>query len=141
MDDLEAFRNDIRRWVDDHAPGALRGKLTDPDHQVWGGLKEQRTPEQQAWLSACIERGFTAPTWPKAYGGVLAAARARSRDHFPQRAICLFVALEAIDTLLDEGGWGTPCAMRSRSSAVRSGRERGKGPTLPDDSNRAVLYA
>jgi alkylation response protein AidB-like acyl-CoA dehydrogenase len=69
MDDLDAFRADARQWIDRHAPEVLRGKLTDPDHQVWGGTKEQRTPAQQAWLAACVERGFTAPTWPETYGG------------------------------------------------------------------------
>jgi alkylation response protein AidB-like acyl-CoA dehydrogenase len=68
-DELEAFRSDVRAWLQKAAPVSLRGHGSDPEAQIWGGRKERRSPEQQAWLSAAVERGFTAPTWPKEFGG------------------------------------------------------------------------
>jgi alkylation response protein AidB-like acyl-CoA dehydrogenase len=69
MSSIESFRAEVRAWVEKHAPAGLRGKVTDPYAQIWGGKQERRTKDQEAWLSAAIERGFTAPTWPKEYGG------------------------------------------------------------------------
>ncbi len=45
----------------------------------WGGRKFSfSSPAQKAWLDACTARGFTVPTWPKAYGGAeLDAKQAR----------------------------------------------------------------
>lgn len=39
------------------------------EEAVWGGKKETRSPDAQRWLDVNVERGFTAPTWPKEYGG------------------------------------------------------------------------
>jgi alkylation response protein AidB-like acyl-CoA dehydrogenase len=37
---------------------------------VWGGRKEQfANPDSKVWLDRMAERGWTAPTWPKEYGG------------------------------------------------------------------------
>jgi alkylation response protein AidB-like acyl-CoA dehydrogenase len=69
MSSIDSFRAEVRAWVEEHAPKGLRGKVTDPYAQIWGGKKEKRTREQDAWLRAAAERGFTAPTWPKEYGG------------------------------------------------------------------------
>jgi len=66
---LEAFRRDVRAWLEKAAPKGLRGHGSDPDAQIWGGKKERRSPDQEAWLRAAVERGFTAPTWPKEFGG------------------------------------------------------------------------
>ena len=36
----------------------------------WGGKGfEFSSDAQRDWLRACVDRGFTVPTWPKAYGG------------------------------------------------------------------------
>src|SRR5688572_20157279 len=66
---LEAFRSDVRAWLEKAAPKSLRGHGSDPEAQIWGGKKERRSPDQEAWLRAAVERGFTAPTWPKEFGG------------------------------------------------------------------------
>ena len=37
---------------------------------VWGGKSEKfANPESKLWLDLMAEKGWTAPTWPKAYGG------------------------------------------------------------------------
>ena len=72
MADLDGFRRDVIAWLEAAAPPSLRGRRGDPEFYSWGGKKERRTPEVDAWLQAAIERGYTAPTWPRQYGGATA---------------------------------------------------------------------
>jgi alkylation response protein AidB-like acyl-CoA dehydrogenase len=70
MPDLESFRRDTRAWLEANAPASLRGLGNDPLHGVWGGRKWKfANDDQRAWLERCAERGWTAPSWPKEYGG------------------------------------------------------------------------
>jgi alkylation response protein AidB-like acyl-CoA dehydrogenase len=70
MSDLETFRRDTRAWLEANAPASLRGLGNDPLHGVWGGRKwSWSQPDQKAWLERAAARGYTAPTWPKEYGG------------------------------------------------------------------------
>ncbi|MAE95320.1 MAG: acyl-CoA dehydrogenase [Deltaproteobacteria bacterium] len=69
MADLETFRGETRAWLDAQCPSTLRGQDA-PVAAVWGGRKWQPAhPDQRVWLERCAERGFTAPTWPKEFGG------------------------------------------------------------------------
>ena len=37
---------------------------------VWGGRREKfANPDSRIWLDRMAERGWTAPTWPREYGG------------------------------------------------------------------------
>jgi alkylation response protein AidB-like acyl-CoA dehydrogenase len=65
----DSFREEVRSWLEKIAPESLRGRNADPEAQIWGGKKERRSPDQERWLRAAVERGFTAPTWPTEYGG------------------------------------------------------------------------
>jgi len=69
--DLDAFRSEIRSWLDANAPAAVRGVLTSIEGQGnWGGRRPVfDPPEMKTWLERAVSRGFTAPTWPKEYGG------------------------------------------------------------------------
>ena len=70
MADLEAFRRDTRAWLEANAPASLRGLGNDPLHGVWGGRKWKfENDDQRVWLERAAERGWTAPGWPKEYGG------------------------------------------------------------------------
>jgi len=70
MADLEKFRSEVRDWLARNAPESLVGKPTDDLEGVWGGRKWVfSSPDQKLWLERCAERGFTAPTWPREYGG------------------------------------------------------------------------
>jgi alkylation response protein AidB-like acyl-CoA dehydrogenase len=70
MNDVEAFRAQVRRVLESEVPAALRGKARDPAAVVWGGRKATFVyPESRAWLELAAERGWTAPSWPKEYGG------------------------------------------------------------------------
>ena len=65
----EAFRTEIREWLEENCPPEMRTPMKD-DEIVWGGRREKFTnPASKQWLEAMGERGYTAPTWPQEYGG------------------------------------------------------------------------
>lgn len=66
---LETFRRDTRAWLETNCPAAMRTAL-DEKEVVWGG-RNASFPNDDArlWLERMGERGWTAPTWPAAYGG------------------------------------------------------------------------
>lgn len=67
-DKLRRFREETRNWLMANAPPSMRTPAKAED-ATWGGTKEKRTPDAQRWLDLNVERGFTAPTWPREYGG------------------------------------------------------------------------
>ena len=69
--DLEAFRAEVRAWLAKSYPPELRDPAvkTNPE-AIWGGRAFAGSEDPQiVWMRRCAERGFTAPTWPKDYGG------------------------------------------------------------------------
>jgi alkylation response protein AidB-like acyl-CoA dehydrogenase len=70
VDELESFRQEIREWLGTNYPDSLRSPATGDEEGVWGG-RNAVFPSQDArlWLERCAARGFTAPTWPRRYGG------------------------------------------------------------------------
>jgi acyl-CoA dehydrogenase len=69
MADLESFRQQTRKWLEDNAPPIARQPLKSEEDACWGGRKTQYSPEVRQWLAVAAERGWTAPIWPKEYGG------------------------------------------------------------------------
>ena len=69
MTDLEAFRADVRGWLTANAPASMSTPLTNPDDVCWGGRKTKYPDDVRRWLAVMAERGWTAPTWPREYGG------------------------------------------------------------------------
>jgi alkylation response protein AidB-like acyl-CoA dehydrogenase len=97
MDPLDSFRLDTRDWLEQNCPDAMRfapsgDVMTDAD-VCWGGRNcVFSCDEQRVWLMRMAERGWTAPTWPREYGGggldraqakVLAEELQRIRAHNP----------------------------------------------------------
>jgi alkylation response protein AidB-like acyl-CoA dehydrogenase len=62
---LEAFREDTRAWLAENCPESMRqGNIHFEDaHEVYS------TDDAKQWLDRAAERGWTAPMWPKEYGG------------------------------------------------------------------------
>ncbi len=63
---LTEFREEARSWLDENCPPTMRssGSYTS------GGRKAvYHNPETKTWLDRMAERGWTAPTWPREYGG------------------------------------------------------------------------
>ena len=67
---LEGFRADLRAWLEENCPEEMRDGARTEDAICWGGMKwEFSSPAQKDWLERCAAKGYTVPTWPKAYGG------------------------------------------------------------------------
>jgi alkylation response protein AidB-like acyl-CoA dehydrogenase len=69
MGDLDAFREDVRCWLEANAPHAMRMPPASADDVCWGGKKGRYSDDTLRWLAMMAERGWTAPTWPREYGG------------------------------------------------------------------------
>ena len=71
MSELETFRSEVHAWLKTNGPESLYGlRAADELAGVWGGKKWTfQHPDQKLWLERMGERGWTAPTWPKEYGG------------------------------------------------------------------------
>ena len=70
MTDLETFRRETRAWLEANCPPDMRTPALDDDDRTWGGRNAIfKSPGQKSWLDAMASRGWTAPEWPKEYGG------------------------------------------------------------------------
>jgi len=70
MSDLDAFRAEVRAWLEANCPPEMRETVRDEDDICWGGRKfEFKNAAQKQWLERCVEKGYTVPDWPTAYGG------------------------------------------------------------------------
>src|SRR5574341_1479291 len=67
--DLEPFRDDARQWLLGNAPKSMFSPVRSTDDLCWGGRKTVYPADVKRWLDVMAERGWTAPTWPKEYGG------------------------------------------------------------------------
>ncbi|WP_374470905.1 acyl-CoA dehydrogenase family protein [Phenylobacterium sp.] len=82
--ELDTFRAEARAWLEANYPAELKdpNAKTDPE-AVWGGRRFEgdSTDPQIVWQRRMAEKGWTAPTWPKEYGGGgLSPAEARVLD-------------------------------------------------------------
>jgi alkylation response protein AidB-like acyl-CoA dehydrogenase len=79
-DKLDAFRAEVGAWLEANYPAELKDPQakTDPE-AIWGGRAFAGSDDPQiVWMRRAAERGWTAPTWPRAHGGGgLSAAEAR----------------------------------------------------------------
>ena len=95
-DQLDAFRSETRAWLEANYPAELRDPKakTDPE-ATWGGQAFIGSDDPQiVWMRRVAEKGWTAPTWPAAYGGGgLSADQAK-----------------VLDQELSRGGYRTPLA-------------------------------
>jgi len=65
----EAFRQQTRDWLEKNCPQSMRGSYTTADY-CWGGRNWVfKSEDQRRWLEAMAGRGWTAPEWPREYGG------------------------------------------------------------------------
>jgi alkylation response protein AidB-like acyl-CoA dehydrogenase len=70
MSDPDAFRHEVRTWLEANCPPEMRQPVRDERDVCWGGRNATfASPAQKAWLEACVAKGYTVPDWPKAYGG------------------------------------------------------------------------
>src|SRR6266403_709936 len=69
MADVESFREETRRWLVANAPASMYTPPQNPDDICWGGRKTRYPDDVKRWLDVMAKRGWTAPTWPREYGG------------------------------------------------------------------------
>jgi alkylation response protein AidB-like acyl-CoA dehydrogenase len=70
MSDLESFRRDAHAWLEANCPPEMRRPVVSESDACWGGRHFKFQSEaQRTWMRKMGERGWTVPTWPKAYGG------------------------------------------------------------------------
>jgi acyl-CoA dehydrogenase len=70
MTDLDTFRSETRASLAANCPPSMRLPLEDDEDRCWGGRNWKfKSDDQRLWLERMAARGWTAPTWPKEYGG------------------------------------------------------------------------
>jgi alkylation response protein AidB-like acyl-CoA dehydrogenase len=67
--DLEQFREATHKWLVANAPKSMFTPVESVEELCWGGRKATYPPDVKRWLDVMAERGWTAPTWPREYGG------------------------------------------------------------------------
>lgn len=67
---VAAFRTETRNWLEENCPEEMRTPAKDENDYFWGGRNASFSSEaQKIWFERMCERGWTAPHWPKIYGG------------------------------------------------------------------------
>ncbi len=70
MSDLEYFRRETRAWLEANCPAEMRVPVRSDEDICWGGRTWTfQSAAQKDWMERCAARGWTVPSWPKAYGG------------------------------------------------------------------------
>ena len=69
MSELSGFRHELREFLERDVPLSLRGTRRGRFDGFWGGRKAQPAPDVKRWFELALERGLTAPAWPRVYGG------------------------------------------------------------------------
>ena len=129
--DPSGFAAEVRQWLAANYPTELKGAdaRTDPE-AVWGGRRFVGSDDPQIlWLRRMAERGWTAPTWPRAYGGggLSADEAACWRRSWPAAAIARRWRRSALDA-------GTGAAgIRQRGAEARAPAENRarRNPLVP----------
>lgn len=68
--DPAEFREQFVAWLEDNAPRSLWHTVSTPFQGHWGGRKAGFPSEDhKLWFERCLPLGWTAPTWPREYGG------------------------------------------------------------------------
>jgi len=65
MSETTEFRDETRAWLQENCPPGARGPGVIP----WGSRKVELPTDSRIWLENMAAKGWTVPTWPKAYGG------------------------------------------------------------------------
>jgi len=63
---IDDFRADTRTWLAQNCPPGARGAGEIPSGSTKIKIQD---PDTRLWLTRMAEKGWTAPMWPKAYGG------------------------------------------------------------------------
>ncbi|MDB4967059.1 MAG: acyl-CoA dehydrogenase [Myxococcales bacterium] len=67
---MSDFRGEVRAWLEANCPASMRSPCRGEAEWVWGGRRARFfSDDARLWLERMAARGWTAPTWPRQYGG------------------------------------------------------------------------
>ncbi len=66
---LDAFRQELRTWLEDACPASMRTPMPADEYPGGGRRAVWKNPDSKLWLERMAERGYTVPMWPREYGG------------------------------------------------------------------------
>jgi alkylation response protein AidB-like acyl-CoA dehydrogenase len=69
VSDLNAFREEVRGWLEENCPASMRTPMPADESPGGGRRAVFKNPDTKVWMDRMAERGFTVPMWPKEYGG------------------------------------------------------------------------
>lgn len=69
MTSTNAFREEVRGWLEDNCPASIRTPMVADEYPGGGRTAEYKNADTKLWMDRCAERGYTVPSWPKEYGG------------------------------------------------------------------------
>jgi len=69
MGQLEEFREETRAWLEENCPASMRTSESEAEAIGGGTHQIYSNPDAKVWLDSMAEKGWTAPMWPKEYGG------------------------------------------------------------------------
>ena len=68
--DIEDFRLETRKWLEENCPLSMRKPVNDASDLYWGGLNTKfKSEDQKIWFERMLEKRWTVPHWDKKYGG------------------------------------------------------------------------
>ncbi len=79
MSEHDAYRTEIRNWIETNCPAEMRTPQRGDEDVCWGGRNFVfQSDAQKLWLDRCAQDGLTVPDWSKEYGGAgLSAAETK----------------------------------------------------------------
>lgn len=69
MSSTNAFREEVRGWLEDSCPASMRTPMVADEYPGGGRRADYKNADTKLWMDRCAERGYTVPTWPKEFGG------------------------------------------------------------------------
>jgi alkylation response protein AidB-like acyl-CoA dehydrogenase len=79
MSELDTFRTEVRGWLEKSTPKSLYGRPIFMGEMSGEEEAAEIRSDRRRYLEMMVERGFTAPMWPKEYsGGGLSPQQARA---------------------------------------------------------------
>ena len=68
--DLEDFRLETRRWLEENCPASMRKPIKDSNDYFWGGRNAIfNNEDQKVWFEKMLAKKWIVPYWDTQYGG------------------------------------------------------------------------
>ena len=80
MTELNAFREEIRGWLQDNCPKSIQTPMAADEYPGGGRRAEYKNPETKLWLERCAEKGYTCLLYTSP------SPRDRTRSRMPSSA-------------------------------------------------------